>query len=276
MERLLSEIERLIWLGECKKVSILLSSVFSKPKPLTQSLDFLYNLSKSLLSKSFHKEAESLLSSLKTYSLANSEIFLLTDIKNLLSYCYRLSRRYEEAITEVKGAIEICRSKNELNNRLPILYLNLSAIYREDLKNLHQAKRFAILAYEVSEELIKSDLYDSLYNRHLAVSILVLGKIEEGLKNKEAAVIWYSRGIEMDHIDVEMLNQFKSRLYGVSFGFQKKSSRDGVSRQSFSVSARRRVSSRVYSRRECESLNSSQTISTQISAKQPKRKVSSP
>ena len=274
MEKLLTEIERFIWSGEYKKTSILLSLLFSKPHLPSSSLEVLYNITKSLISSTRIKEAELLLSSLKSYSLSHSETTLLTDVKNLLSYCFRLKKQHKEAISEVKAAIEICKTKPELSNRLPILYLNLSSIYKEDLHDMPQAKHYASLAYEITASSLKHSLYDPVLSRHLAVSMLVLGQIEESMQNKEAAVIWYSKGIELDNIDISLLNQFKSRLYGVSF--QKPKSRQLTSRQSLSISSRRNISSRVYSRRKYDSLNSSQSISTQYSGRPLHRKVSSP
>lgn len=274
MEKLLTEIERFIWSGEYKKTSILLSLLFSKPQLPSSSLEILYNICKTLISSSRIKEAELLLSSLKSYSLSHSETTLLTDVKNLQSYCFRLKKQHKEAINEVKAAIEICKTKTSLINRLPILYLNLSSIYKEDLHDLPQAKHFAGLAYEITASALQESLYDPVLSRHLAVSMLVLGQIEESMHHKEAAVIWYSKGIELDHIDAGLLNQFKSRLYGVSF--HKPRSRQMTSRASLPMASRRNISSRVYSRRKYDSLNSSQSISTQHSGRPLHRKVSSP
>lgn len=269
MERILDEIEKLIWSHECKKVTLLLSVLFANCKDPNKALKTLYSLSSSLISKNYLKEATTLLNSLKTFSLTTSETLLLTDIKNLLSYCFRLKKNYESAFVEVKGAIDICRSRSDLQGRLPILYLNLSAIYREDLKNYRQAKKFAQLAYDYSSQLLKHEFINPQLARHLAVSILTLGKLDELLNNKESAVIWYSKGIELDNIDIDLMNQFKTRLYNISFEGSLKVSNKRIinSRQGFNINNQRRVSSRMYSKRECESLNSSLSISTQLSFK---------
>ena len=70
-----------------------------------------------------------------------------------------------------------------------MLFLNLSAIYREDLKNNNLAKTFAESAYDVCLKLLKKDPENKNLTKNLAVSILSLGKIEQALKNKESAVM---------------------------------------------------------------------------------------
>ena len=189
MENLVNEIENLLWASECTKVSLMLPVLFSHSSNIPKALDYLYSTSKRLLSKNYLKESIFLLNSLKTYSLSSGLTFILTDIKNLLSYCYRLKKKFLEAIQEIKESLNICKSKPELLFRLPVLFLNLSAIYREDLKNNNLAKTFAESAYDVCLKLLKKDPENKNLTKNLAVSILSLGKIEQALKNKESAVM---------------------------------------------------------------------------------------
>ena len=189
MENIVNEIETLLWSSECKKATMLLSILFSRSIKLFIALQMLYNTSKRLINGKYITEALCLLGCLKTFSLSQGEVIILTDIKNLLSYCYRLKKKFPEAIQECKDSINICKTKPELHYRLPVLHLNLSAIYRDDLKNYSRAKFHAEIAYELSKKLLQEFPDNLNFTRNLGVSILTLGQIEECLKNKESAII---------------------------------------------------------------------------------------
>ena len=269
MENIVSEIENLLFASECKRVSVLLPILFSRSSKATKALELLYQTSRKLINNKYIREALSLLNSLKTYSLSLGEVALLTDIKNLLSYCYRLKKKFSEAIQECKDSINICKSKPELVTRLPVLHLNLSAIYREDLKNYARAKFHAEAAYEISKKLLTADGDNQIFTKNLAVSVLTLGQIEECLNNKEFAIMWYSEGIELNNIDAEMIGMFRNRLYGVSNTQKAKGNHDKrsiSSRQSFSLDRRRtRVHSKVYNTKLYDSVNTSISTSSQFS-----------
>ncbi|OMJ89619.1 hypothetical protein SteCoe_8155 [Stentor coeruleus] len=249
MAKLIKEIENLLLCSELKKANLMLSSLFARAKNPITIIETLYQLGKDLINKNYISEATLLLRSLKDYTLGTNESLLLTDVKNLLSYCYRLKKKIPEALKECKDCINICRAENDLIMRLPVLHLNMSAVYREDLKDYRKAMFHAEKAYEVSQVLISEDPNNISNNRHLAVSILVMGQLEETFNNKEAAVLWYSQGIEMDNLDNELAKQFKSRLYGITFNKKKSKSlkkRSTSSRQSTRSERRTWVKSKIY------------------------------
>lgn len=249
MAKLIKEIENLLLCSELKKANLMLSALFARAKNPVAILESLYRVGKDLINQNYITEATSLLRSLKDYALGTNEALLLTDIKNLLSYCYRLKKKIPEALQECKDCINICRAQNDLIMRLPVLHLNMSAVYREDLKDYRKAMFHAEKAYEVSQILIAEDPCNKSNNRHLAVSILVMGQLEETFNNKEAAVLWYSQGIEMDNLDDDMSKQFKSRLYGITFNKKKSKilkKRSTSSRQSTRSERRTWVKSKIY------------------------------
>lgn len=278
MENIVNEIEKLLWASECKKVTALVTVLFSRSTKPAKALELLYETSKKLISQKYIREALSLLVSLKTYSLSLGQVVLLTDIKNLLSYCYRLKKRFPEAIQECKDSINICKTKSELCMRLPVLHLNLSAMYREDLKNYLRAKFHAENAYEISKKLLTIEPENLQYSRHLAVSVLTLGQIEECLQNKEYAVMWYSEGIEMSNIDGEMVDLFRNRLYGVA---QKPSPERNKQRPSANSrnegnlrKHKSKVRSRMYSAQFYDTVSSSFSVSSQFSLRNSKKVAS--
>jgi hypothetical protein len=296
MEFIISQIENLLWSNDPKKSLPLVSALFTNYSKPLKAFDHLIDTSKKLIDCKYITEAVCLLNCLKTFSLTFGEVLILIDVKNLLSYCYRLKKQFFEAIQECKDSIDICRSKPELSFRLPALYLNLSSIFREDIKNYNKARIYAKASYEVSKKLCFEYPNNRNFNRNLVASILTLGQIEETLKNKEKALMWYLEGTQMNNIDLcsneasfnpsafslgagvnkidkDMLAQLKSRIYNISIKnhvYCTPDRRSISTRQSFNLNPNKRIHSKLFSKPYYDSANSSVTTSSQFSTFNPK------
>ena len=181
------EIIGLYNLGYVKQANSFLYKILNKakdPEKHSETINKLYFHALELIQQKNYKLCIQLLFVLEEITQKTKDKNKLCDIKNNLSYCYRMSSCFSESLSKCLEALEIVTQTNELRGKLPALHLNACAIYKEDFKDLPNAKTHAKLAYFFAKETYKP--IDS-GKRTLAVTLFNYGLLHDELNEFSTA-----------------------------------------------------------------------------------------
>ena len=180
---------------------------------INQKNSTLHAFALEIINQKNYKLALQLLKSLEELSVDLKDMKKLCDIKNNLSYCYRVLNFFNESLTKCLEALEVVSQHSEIRGKLPALHLNACAIYREDLHDLKNAKSHAELAYYFAKETYSPT---ESCKRNLAVSIYNYAFISDELNDFKTSEKWYKEALSFcenewnDKAFIENL-QFKLR-----------------------------------------------------------------
>ncbi|CAG9311447.1 unnamed protein product [Blepharisma stoltei] len=201
MEKILNEIDSQIKLGNINIALDSLQSLVTKykknPEILKEiSLKF-YITGQEIMKKGDYRNAIGLWKFLSLLFPPSGLQDKICDIKNALSFCFRVLRKTNEAIKEILSAIEAATMQTSTNYKLAALHLNACAIYREDLKDSKSAMIHAELAYFHAKESITLAHVDISAARHtLGVTYYNYGLLKEENNEMSTALLWYREGFK--------------------------------------------------------------------------------
>ncbi|OMJ93930.1 hypothetical protein SteCoe_2982 [Stentor coeruleus] len=187
----LVEIIGLFKLGYTKQAIGFLTKLIKKSsnnEGLIEIISKLYTSCQEFISQKEYKVSLQLLQILEDLCTKNDDFSRLCDIKNSMSFCYRICNLTQESLSKCLEALEIVTQHSDLYLKLPALHLNACAIYREDLNDLPKAQIHAKLAYFFAKE---SYITDDTQKRTLAIAIYNFGFICDELSDFKSAEKWY-------------------------------------------------------------------------------------
>ena len=191
----LVEVIGLLKLGYTKQALNFLSKLLHKnlnKEKRQEILNKLYSFALELINQQNYKVALQLLKLLEDLSADLKDSNKLCDIKNNLSYCFRVLNFFNESLTKCLEALEVVTQHSEIRGKLPALHLNACAIYREDLHDLKNAKTHAELAYYFAKETYSPT---ESCKRNLAVSMYNYAFISDELNDFKTSEKWYKEAL---------------------------------------------------------------------------------
>lgn len=192
----LVEIIGLFRLGYTRQAFDFLSKVLHKAlykETFQEILGKLYDFALEIIAQKQYKLALQLLKVLEDLSGDIKDMGKLCDIKNNMSFCYRVSEMFNESLGKCLEALEIVTQHQEIRGKLPALHLNACAIYREDLQDLKNARTHAELAYYFAKETFSPN---EACKRNLAVCIYNYAFICDELNDFQNADKWYKEALD--------------------------------------------------------------------------------